>query len=86
VRQVPNAIVAFLLHLRDMAGNETHCHLDWTQGNLLGCLLRNVLLGEGDSAPVTTKYSGKPNRTPDGARSYTSPANERAGDPAGWLM
>jgi hypothetical protein len=51
---VPNAIAAaFLLHLRDTAGKETHCHFDWTQGNPLGYLLRYVLLGEVDTAPVT---------------------------------
>jgi hypothetical protein len=50
---VPNAIAAFLLHLRDTAGKETHCHFDWTQGNPLGYLLRYLLLGEGDTAPVT---------------------------------
>ena len=50
---VPNAIAAFLLHLRDTAGKETHCHFDWTQGNPLRYLLRYLLLGEGDTAPVT---------------------------------
>ena len=44
---VPNAIAAFLLHLRDTTGKETHCHFDWTQGNPIGYLLQYVLLGRG---------------------------------------
>jgi len=50
---VPNAIAAFLLHVRDTTGQRPHVYFDWTEGNPLKFLAKYILFGEGDIAPVT---------------------------------
>jgi hypothetical protein len=50
---IPNAIAAFLLHVRDTTGKIPHVYFGWTEGNPLAYVLKYIAFGEGDTAPVT---------------------------------
>jgi hypothetical protein len=50
---VPNALAALLLEIRDRAGVIPHVYFEWTEGNPGAQLLRFLLLGQGEVAPVT---------------------------------
>jgi hypothetical protein len=50
---VPNAIAAFLLHVRDLTRVIPHAYFGWTEGNPITYVLKYLALGEGDTAPVT---------------------------------
>ena len=50
---VPNAIAAFLLHLRDQTGKIPHAYFHWGSKNPISYLFDYVVFGTGDTAPVT---------------------------------
>jgi hypothetical protein len=50
---VANAIAAVLLHLRDLTGKRPHVYFDWTEGSPVAHLLRYLIFGSGEVAPVT---------------------------------
>jgi hypothetical protein len=49
----PNAIAAVLLHIRDVTGLMPHIYFRWTEGDPLKNLLRFLVFGAGEIAPVT---------------------------------
>lgn len=56
---IPNALAASLLHIRDQTGRIPHIYFGWTEGNPVLYLLRFILFGEGDIAPVTREILRK---------------------------
>ena len=50
---VPNTIAAVLMTLRDRTGEVPHAYFNWTEGHPLGHLLRFLVFGDGEVAPVT---------------------------------
>jgi hypothetical protein len=61
---VPNAIAYFLLHLRDTSACIPHVYFEWGEQNPLVHLLRFILFGEGDIAPVTREILRQAERDP----------------------
>jgi len=49
---VPNGIAAICLALRDEFGLIPHVYFDWTEGSPAGHLLRFLIFGSGEVAPV----------------------------------
>lgn len=62
---VPNAIAAFLLHVRDKTGKIPHAYFGWSEGNPLKYVLRYIFFGEGDTAPVTREVLRRAERDPE---------------------
>ncbi|SDI89122.1 Amino acid permease [Arthrobacter subterraneus] len=50
---VPNTIAAVMLHIRDITGLMPHVYFRWTEGDPLVNLLKFLVIGEGEIAPVT---------------------------------
>ncbi|WP_333737735.1 amino acid transporter [Streptomyces sp. IBSBF 2806] len=50
---VPNSIAAVLLALRDRTGQVPHAYFNWTEGNPVSHLIRFLVFGDGEVAPVT---------------------------------
>ncbi|MGH3511049.1 MAG: amino acid transporter [Pseudonocardiaceae bacterium] len=61
---IPNAIAAILLALRDVTGVRPHCHFEWAEGNPIGHLLRYLILGRGDTAPVVREILREVEKNP----------------------
>ena len=50
---VANGIAALLLYLRDQTGQVPHAYYNWTEGNPVLYMIRYVLSGYGEVAPIT---------------------------------
>lgn len=50
---VPNTLAALLLDIRDRTGVRPHIYFEWTEGNPVAHLLRFLLFGAGEVAPIT---------------------------------
>jgi len=61
---VANAIAAFALHLEKTTGHVPHVYFHWTDGNPVGNLLRFLVFGEGDVAPLVHEVLRRAVRDP----------------------
>ncbi len=62
---IPNAIAALMLYLRDKTGKIPHVYFGWSEGNPIKYLVRYLLFGEGDTAPVTREILRQAEHDPE---------------------
>jgi hypothetical protein len=63
---VANSVAAVLLHIRDATGKRPHVYFNWTEGNPLAHLVKFLVFGVGEVAPVTREVLRR--AEPDPAR------------------
>ncbi|MEW1546481.1 amino acid transporter [Streptomyces tsukubensis] len=63
---VPNTIAAVLMRLRDETGEIPHAYFTWTEGHPVSHLLKFLVFGEGETAPVVREVLRR--AEPDPAR------------------
>ncbi|MEO5534927.1 MAG: amino acid transporter [Pseudolysinimonas sp.] len=62
---VPNAIAAILIAIRDATDVRPHAYFEWSEGNPVFHLMRYLLLGRGDTAPVVREILRELDADPD---------------------
>jgi hypothetical protein len=62
---VPNALAALALRIRDDTGAIPHVYFEWTEGNPIQQLLRFLLFGSGEVAPVTREVLRRAEPAPE---------------------
>lgn len=62
---IPNAIAAFLLFVQKSYKKAPHVYFGWSEGNPFRYLIRFVVFGEGDTAPVTREILRKAEPDPE---------------------
>ncbi|MFI0239260.1 amino acid transporter [Streptomyces sp. NPDC016845] len=61
---VPNTVAAVLMNLRDRTGEVPHAYFNWTEGHPVSHLLRFLVFGYGEVAPVTREVLRRAERDP----------------------
>jgi hypothetical protein len=62
---IPNALAVIMLYLRDKTSFVPHLYLGWTEGNPIVYILKYLILGEGEIAPLTREILRKDEPNPD---------------------
>jgi hypothetical protein len=60
-----SAQATLLLNLRDQTGKIPHVYFGWSEGNPIAYLIRYILFGEGDTAPVTREILRQAEEDPE---------------------